>query len=156
MLYLSNSRLRVGVDTTRGGAVSLLASSALPGQWTGRNLINTWDSGRLIQQSYYGCPDGSCWSDKAWRFNPVQVRGTAVCLQQCRVELGSTQSVGIPAGSPLPTCTDDAERHHSALPCQRMFVCLATCCFNCLLMAGRPGGLLAEPATQAALTRCRQ
>ncbi|WIA08855.1 hypothetical protein OEZ85_008276 [Tetradesmus obliquus] len=72
LLYLSNARLKVGVDPARGGAITHLSSPVMPPEWAGRNLINTWDSGRLIQQSYYGCEDGSCWSTRAWRWNPVQ------------------------------------------------------------------------------------
>jgi hypothetical protein len=74
LLFLNSSRLKVAVDTRRGGAISHLSSPLLPGPWTNTNMINTWDSGRLVQQSYYGCPDGSCWSERPWRFNPVQVR----------------------------------------------------------------------------------
>ncbi|KAF6259300.1 hypothetical protein COO60DRAFT_1024205 [Scenedesmus sp. NREL 46B-D3] len=72
LLYVSNARLRVGMDPARGGAITHLSSPVMPPEWAGRNLINTWDSGRLIQQSYYGCEDGSCWSSRAWRWNPVQ------------------------------------------------------------------------------------
>lgn len=53
-MYMSNSRLRVGIDTRRGGAITHLSSPVLPEEWANINLINTWDSGRLIQQSYYG------------------------------------------------------------------------------------------------------
>eukprot|EP00775_Hariotina_reticulata_P005646 gene5646-5885_t len=85
LLFLNSSQLRVAVDTRRGGAISHLSSPLLPGPWTNTNLINTWDSGRLVQQSYYGCPDGSCWSDRPWRFNPVQEEG-----------VGDRSSVAIP------------------------------------------------------------
>jgi hypothetical protein len=54
LLYLSNSRLRIGMDPKRGGAITYLSSPVMPTEWAGRNLVNTWDSGRLIQQSYYG------------------------------------------------------------------------------------------------------
>lgn len=37
----------------------------------GRNLLNAYDSGRFIQQSYYGDEDGSSWNDRPWRWNPV-------------------------------------------------------------------------------------
>jgi hypothetical protein len=66
MVYLRNARLRVGMDTTRGGAISHVSSPVMPPEWAGRNLINTFDSGRLIQQSYYGCYDGSCWTHRPW------------------------------------------------------------------------------------------
>lgn len=54
LLYLSNPRLRIGMDPKRGGAITHLSSPVMPPEWADRNLINTWDSGRLIQQSYYG------------------------------------------------------------------------------------------------------
>jgi hypothetical protein len=28
--------------------------------------------GRLLQQSFYGCVDGSCWANRPWLWNPVQ------------------------------------------------------------------------------------
>jgi hypothetical protein len=64
--FISNDRLRVGIDAGSGGAVFWLS---LPG---GPNLLNHYDRGRLIQQSYYGKPDGSKWGEKDWRWNPVQ------------------------------------------------------------------------------------
>jgi hypothetical protein len=54
LLYLSNSHLKIGMDPKRGGAITYLSSPVMPPEWADRNLINTWDSGRLIQQSYYG------------------------------------------------------------------------------------------------------
>jgi hypothetical protein len=66
MLFLSNDRLKVGVDTQRGGAISWISSPKMPGEWANTNLVNTWDAGRLIQQSYYGCYDDTCWVDKPW------------------------------------------------------------------------------------------
>ena len=54
-----------------GGALSFLASSSGT-----VNLVNNWDVGRLVQQSYYGNPDGSVWpmdgQKLPWRWNPVQ------------------------------------------------------------------------------------
>jgi hypothetical protein len=44
----------------------------MPGKWKNANLVNNWDNGRLLQQSFYGCRDASCWYDRAWLFNPVQ------------------------------------------------------------------------------------
>ena len=39
---------------------------------TKRNVLNHYDHGPLIQQFYYGNPDGSNWNGKPWRYNPVQ------------------------------------------------------------------------------------
>eukprot|EP00775_Hariotina_reticulata_P008538 gene8538-8720_t len=55
-----------------GGSITHLSSPRLPQEWARKNLINTWDAGRLIQQSYYGCRDSSCWHTQPWMWNPVQ------------------------------------------------------------------------------------
>lgn len=35
----------------------------------------SWDSGRMLQQSYYGCGDGSCWAGRTpWRWNPGEYK----------------------------------------------------------------------------------
>lgn len=65
--FLANDKVRIGVDLASGGAVFWF--SEMP---TNRNLLNHFDRGRFIQQSYYGQPDGSKWVDKPWRWNPVQ------------------------------------------------------------------------------------
>jgi hypothetical protein len=65
--FLSNGEVKIGVDLSSGGSVFWF--SELPAD---RNLLNHYDRGRFIQQSYYGKPDGSVWVDKPWRWNPVQ------------------------------------------------------------------------------------
>lgn len=65
--YLQNGKIRVGVDLDSGGGVCYFGR--MPGR---KNLLNRWDKGRLIQQSYYGTVDGSQWLGKPWRWNPVQ------------------------------------------------------------------------------------
>jgi hypothetical protein len=57
MVYLDNGVLRVGFDLNMGAALSFLATH--PAFDT--NLINNWDTGRLVQQSYYGSRDNSSW-----------------------------------------------------------------------------------------------
>lgn len=59
--------IKLGVDEHRGGAICYLSSADKDD-----NVINTWDSGRLLQQSYYGSDDGSNWNGRPWRWNPVQ------------------------------------------------------------------------------------
>ncbi len=66
-LYLDNGHLRLGVKTNSGACIGYLAESK-----TGRNLLNHYDQGRFIQQSWYGAKDGSDWNGKPWRWNPVQ------------------------------------------------------------------------------------
>ncbi len=69
-LYLDNGQVRLGVDRAAGASIGFFGESA-----TGRNLLNHYDKGRFIQQSYYGAKDGSDWNGKAWRWNPVQGGG---------------------------------------------------------------------------------
>jgi hypothetical protein len=65
--YLDNGMVRIGIDKSRGACIGYFAESE-----TGRNLLNNYDEGRFIQQSYYGRPDGSKWNGKPWVYNPVQ------------------------------------------------------------------------------------
>ncbi|EDM26944.1 hypothetical protein LNTAR_06864 [Lentisphaera araneosa HTCC2155] len=65
--YLDNGKIRIGIDKSRGGCIGFLGESK-----TGRNLLNHFDEGRFIQQSYYGKSDGSDWNGKPWVYNPVQ------------------------------------------------------------------------------------
>ena len=65
--YLDNGVVRIGVDRSRGACVGYFAESE-----SRRNLLNHFDTGRFIQQSYYGDPDGSDWNGKPWTYNPVQ------------------------------------------------------------------------------------
>ncbi len=52
--FIDNGELRLGVKKSSGAGIAFLARSA-----TGENLINHWDRGRLVQQSYYGAKDAS-------------------------------------------------------------------------------------------------
>lgn len=64
---ISNGQISVGIKPESGGAIAWVAAE--PG---GKNLVNSHDRGRLIQQSYYGKDDGSLWNKQPWRWNPVQ------------------------------------------------------------------------------------
>jgi hypothetical protein len=75
MLTLDNGTIKVGVDTLYGGGITYLSQS---GSTT--NLINIYDFGREVQQSYYSgpanfVPPGAVqnpnWSPFPW--NPIQV-----------------------------------------------------------------------------------
>jgi hypothetical protein len=46
LTFLQSSKLRLGLDVRRLGAVSWLSSSLIPEPWTHRNLINVYDQGR--------------------------------------------------------------------------------------------------------------
>jgi hypothetical protein len=65
--FLDNGKLRLGVKKSSGGAIAWLSTSE-----SKRNIVNHFDRGRLIQQSYYGDADGSLWNKQPWRWNPVQ------------------------------------------------------------------------------------
>lgn len=65
--YIENGQIRLGVDKARGGCIGFFGDAR-----TERNLLNHYDHGRFIQQSYYGDPDGSDWNEKPWRYNPIQ------------------------------------------------------------------------------------
>ncbi len=74
MSYLDNGEIRLGVDLSKGGAVTYLADSE-----SKENVINSWDWGRQIQMSFYSgpvpfAPDGATlapmWKDLGW--NPIQ------------------------------------------------------------------------------------
>ena len=69
-VFIDNGELRLGVKKSSGAGIAYLALSA-----TGENVINHWDRGRLVQQSYYGARDGSMWDKQPWRWNPVQGGG---------------------------------------------------------------------------------
>ncbi len=68
--FIDNGQLRLGVKKSSGAGIAYLALSA-----TRDNVINHWDRGRLVQQSYYGAKDGSMWDKQSWRWNPVQGGG---------------------------------------------------------------------------------
>lgn len=65
--YLDNSYLRIGIDKSRGACIGYFAPKGAK-----ENLLDHFDTGRFLQQSYYGDPDGSQWVDKPWVYNPVQ------------------------------------------------------------------------------------
>lgn len=66
-IYLENDSIRIGVDKSRGACIGYFGSSN-----SKENLLDHFDTGRFLQQSYYGDADGSNWVDKPWVYNPVQ------------------------------------------------------------------------------------
>ncbi|NJR42503.1 MAG: hypothetical protein HC767_07410 [Akkermansiaceae bacterium] len=76
-----------------------------------RNLLNHYDRGRLVQQSYYGDSDGSLWDKRPWRYNPVQggdYRGKSSRLIELCSDSTSLYSKSVPlhwaTGAELPEC----------------------------------------------------
>ena len=74
--FIDNGVIRVGFDMAKGGGISHLYMVDKSAPHQGVNLGNNYDHGRLIQQSYYGDPDGSVWhmttEERPWRWNAVQ------------------------------------------------------------------------------------
>jgi hypothetical protein len=66
-VYIDNGHVRLGVNLTAGACVGWFSHSH-----SSDNLLNAYDVGRYLQQSYYGDPDGSDWNGKPWRYNAVQ------------------------------------------------------------------------------------
>lgn len=76
-VYLENNRFKLGIQMLWGGTISYLEDRR--GQVEGLgNLVNCHDTGRLIQQSYYGTGyiegvyDPGVSFNTAWKYNPVQ------------------------------------------------------------------------------------
>ncbi len=72
--YLDNGVIRIGVDLTRGGAISYLSESG-----SSSSVVNIRDLGRYVQQSFYSGPDpfipvGATQHPAyaGWGWNPVQ------------------------------------------------------------------------------------
>jgi hypothetical protein len=66
-IFLQNDKFKLGINLDKGCAISYLSRPN-----NSENLLNDWDNGRLIQQSYYGKQDGSFWNGTPWVWNPVQ------------------------------------------------------------------------------------
>jgi hypothetical protein len=82
-VYLENEHLKLGVRKDAGGCIGFLSGK------DGKNVFNSYDHGRFVQQSYYGGPDGSLWVKQPWRYNPVQggdYRGTPATLLEFKAE----------------------------------------------------------------------
>lgn len=73
--YFENQRYRVGVELAWGGGLSYLLDKQCPVEGLG-NLLNNFDTGRLVQQSYYGTGDPPYvrgeFMGNSWCYNPVQ------------------------------------------------------------------------------------
>ncbi|MFN9080326.1 MAG: hypothetical protein ACK5X8_07250 [Planctomyces sp.] len=65
-IWLGNRSFRVGLLRSSGGAIGWISP---PGGE--RSVVNSFDRGRLVQQSWYGDEDGSDWNGRPWRWNPV-------------------------------------------------------------------------------------
>lgn len=66
-VYIDNGQVRLGIKKTSGAGIAWFSRSD-----SKENLLDHFDHGRLVQQSYYGKVDGSMWDKQPWRWNPVQ------------------------------------------------------------------------------------
>ena len=85
--YLDNGHVRLGVNMDAGGSIGWFSKAHSP-----ENLLNAFDHGRYVQQSYYGDADGSDWAGKPWRYNPVQGgswKGVPATVMEIKEELHS-------------------------------------------------------------------
>jgi len=73
-LLLEDAYSQAGVDLRRGGALDSFVWKAAPKGFA--NLLNRFDEGRLVQQSYYGTGSppyvSSNYMGTPWCYNPVQ------------------------------------------------------------------------------------
>ena len=73
-VFLERDGVRLGVTLEMGGAIASLLDRRAPAGYT--NLLNRFDTGRLVQQSYYGCDEPPYepgeFMDSPWPYNPVQ------------------------------------------------------------------------------------
>ena len=74
--YIGNDRYVLGINVIWGGGISYILDRNDNNSGIS-NLINNADTGRLVQQSYYGTEDPSeyeCgkYGDNLWAYNPVQ------------------------------------------------------------------------------------
>ena len=73
--YVTDGKYKLGVKLTWGGGVSYLEDLA-DGDDSISNLLNDHDTGRLIQQSYYGTDSAPYkpvkYGENMWCYNPVQ------------------------------------------------------------------------------------
>ncbi|MBO7360640.1 MAG: hypothetical protein J6V48_05875 [Clostridia bacterium] len=74
--YLENDRFRVGIRLSWGGGINCIEDKKCPVAGLS-NLINGHDTGRLIQQSYYGTAGNASYTPgefngSKWSYNPVQ------------------------------------------------------------------------------------
>lgn len=78
VLLLDNGTVKVGIDRAKGAAITWLSWADYP-----KNMVNSSDPGRLIQQSYYAGlrldrkADGQSKAWSPWSWNPIQGGGVS-------------------------------------------------------------------------------
>src|SRR5262249_27125860 len=71
MSFLDNGVIRLGVDLAKGGTITYLSQSIAIAGLDALNVVNSFDLGREVQQSYYSGPDNylnptSYWTNWSW------------------------------------------------------------------------------------------
>jgi hypothetical protein len=94
-VQLRNDVLKVKVGRNAGGAITYISRAN-----SNESVISRRDTGRLVQQSFYGNADGTEWVGKSWVWNPVQGgsvdNAPGVLLQMRNVSASSIGSVSVP------------------------------------------------------------
>lgn len=76
LLQMDNGTVTVGIDRKKGASITWFSWNGYP-----RNMVNSYDPGRLIQQSYYAGrsldrqADGQSRNWSPWAWNPIQGGG---------------------------------------------------------------------------------
>ncbi|MBE7064769.1 MAG: hypothetical protein E7384_03010 [Ruminococcaceae bacterium] len=74
-MYIENDRFKVGVYMAWGGGINYIEDKA-DNDDTVTNMLNSRDTGRLVQQSYYGTTkkpyECAKYGNTIWGYNPVQ------------------------------------------------------------------------------------
>lgn len=86
-IYLDNGHIRLGMNMDAGGSIGWFSHAR-----SSENLLNAFDHGRYIQQSFYGDKDGSDWNGKTWCYNPVQGgswKGKPATILETKVDTNS-------------------------------------------------------------------
>lgn len=113
LLCIDNGAVRIGIDRSKGAAITWLSWSAYP-----QNSVNHADPGRLIQQSYYAgknldrSADGQSPSWNPWTWNPIQGGGVA---SWARVNVMERQGGDILYGETVPKLWDMPNEEAAAL-----------------------------------------
>lgn len=104
--FIGNGVVQIGVDLTRGGGICHFSDSLKK-----TNLLNHYDTGRFVQQSFYGDADGSDWNGTSWNYNPVQGggwKGNAAKIVTQSISdtkiMVQTEPVHWASSEPLPEC----------------------------------------------------
>ena len=113
ILSLDNGTVKVGIDDSKGAAITWLSWSAYP-----KNAVNHADPGRLIQQSYYAgksldrTADGQSKAWSPWTWNPIQGGGVS---SWARVNVMKRQTNNTLYGETVPKLWDMPNEEAAAL-----------------------------------------